>query len=131
VAHRRSSRIPDLDAVRARFERWRQTRQVKGTVPDELWAAAVEVARREGVSRTAIALRLNGGTLKRHMAMRRPARPKTPPAAFVELVAPGTPSPPEYTLEVEGGRGKLRIHCKGATAADLAALSRALWDVAD
>ena len=27
-------------------------------------------------------------------------------------------------------RGKLRIHWKGATSADVAALSRALWDVA-
>lgn len=91
----------------------------------------MEVARREGVSRTAVAWRLKGGTLKRPLAVRRSARPKTPPPAFVELVAPGTPRPAEYTLEVEGGRGKLRIPCKGAAAADRAALSRALGDGAD
>ena len=37
---------------------------------------------------------------------------------------------PEYTIELEGRNGKLRIHCQGATAADLAELSRALWSVA-
>jgi len=31
---------------------------------------------------------------------------------------------------LEGRKGKLRIHWKGATSADVAALSRALWDVA-
>jgi len=35
-----------------------------------------------------------------------------------------------YTIELEGRNGRLRIHCKGATAANLAELSRALWDVA-
>ena len=34
------------------------------------------------------------------------------------------------TIELEGRNGRLRIHCKGATAANLAELSRALWDVA-
>jgi hypothetical protein len=33
-------------------------------------------------------------------------------------------------IELEGRNGKLRIHWKGATAADLAGLSRALWDAA-
>jgi hypothetical protein len=33
----------------------------------------------------------------------------------------------EYTLELEGHNRKLRIHCMGASAAELAALSRALW----
>jgi hypothetical protein len=37
---------------------------------------------------------------------------------------------PECIIELEGRHGKLRIHWKGATAADLAALSRALWEVA-
>ena len=36
----------------------------------------------------------------------------------------------EATLRLEGRNGKLRIHCQAATAADLAVLSRALWDMA-
>jgi len=52
------------------------------------------------------------------------------PPRFVELMPAPAASLPEYTLELEGRHGKLRIHCKGATAADLAGLSRALWGVA-
>lgn len=52
----------------------------------------------------------------------------------MELTPPGTlrsgPGLPEYTIELEGRHSRLRIHCKGTTAADLAGLSRALWDVA-
>ena len=122
-----------IDELRARFEEWRQTRQGRAGIPDELWAAAVGVARRDGVNRTAVALRLDGAKLKRLMAAADSASSKGMPPAFVELVhAGGVPSacPPEYTLEVEGRRGKLRIHCKGVTTADLAGLSRALWEVA-
>ena len=41
-----------LEEAKARFEDWRQNRKGKAAIPDELWAAAVEVARKEGVSRT-------------------------------------------------------------------------------
>jgi hypothetical protein len=126
----RSPRIPNIDEVRTRFEQWRQTRQGRACIPDELWSAAVEVARRDGVNRTAAALHLDGGKLKRRMVASSPASRKAMPPAFVELMASGTTSLPEYTIELEGRNGKLRIRCQGVTAADLAELSRALWSVA-
>ena len=52
------------------------------------------------------------------------------PPTFVELVAPTTVDLRECTIELEGRKGKLRIHWKGATSADVATISRALWDVA-
>ncbi len=130
----KSSRIPSLEDVRSRLERWRRTRQGKTPIPDELWSAAAAVARRDGVNPTAVALHLDGGKLKRRMAASsRPAR-KEPPAAFVELLAPSQARSgsqgPEYTLELEGRHAKLRIHCPAAAAAELATLSRALWDMA-
>ncbi len=124
-----SSRVPNVDVVRSRFEQWRQTRQGKAPIPDELWSAAVEVARRDGVNRTAAALHLDGGKLKRRMAAA-DLRPRKAPPAFVELMASGAAGLPEYTLELEGRNGKLRIQCKGAAAADLVELSRALWGLA-
>jgi hypothetical protein len=126
----RSSRVPGVDEVRARFEQWRQTRQGKARIPDELWSAATEVARRDGVNRTAAALRLDGGKLKRRMLAANAVPRKAMPPAFVELMVPGAAGLPEYTIELEGRTGKLRIHCKGTTVADLADLSRALWGVA-
>jgi len=129
MTRRRSSRNPDIDAVRSRFEQWRRTREGKARIPDELWSAAVEVARRDGINRTAAALHLDGGKLKRRV-MASDSVPSTGASrAFVELLTSGSASQPEYTLELEGRNGKLRIHCKGATAADLVGLSRALWDV--
>lgn len=129
----KSSRAPSLEDVRSRFDQWRRTRQGKAPIPDELWSAAATVARRNGVNPTAVALHLDGGKLKRRMVASNRAARKEPPAAFVELLAPGLARSrselPESTLELDGRNGKLRIHCPAATAAEMAILSRALWDL--
>ena len=125
-----NSRAPNIEEVRTRFEQWRQSRQGRTPIPDELWAAAAAVARRDGVNRTAAALHLDGSKLKRRMveASNAGSSKKRPPA-FVELTALANSGLPEYTLELDGHNGKLRIHCKGVTAMEVAALSRALWDI--
>ena len=120
----------NLDEVRTRFQTWRQSRRGKQPIPDELWSAAIELARRDGVNPTAAALHLDGGKLKRRMVAADSGLGKAMPPTFVELMAPHTVGSPECTIELEGRKGKLRIHWKGATSADVAALSRALWDVA-
>lgn len=131
MARNRNSHRVRLDEVAARFRQWRKKRQGKAAIPDELWAAAAEVARRDGVNRTATALHLDGGKLKRRMLSSDSVSSRAMRPAFVELIAPGTLHSklglPEYTIELEGRQGKLRIHCKGTTATDMAALSRALW----
>jgi hypothetical protein len=119
-----------LEEAKARFEAWRQNRKGKASIPDELWASAVEVARREGVSRTSTELRVEWNLLKRRMAAASGATPKAVPPAFVELVAPVEASLPECTIELEGRRGKLRIQLKGASASYLATLSRELCESA-
>jgi len=117
-----------LDEAKARFEEWRRNRQGKAAIPDELWAIAVEVARKEGVSRTSTELRVEWNHLKRRMAAASEASPKPAPPVFVELVAPRAQSLPECTIELEGRRGKLRIQLRGASASYLATLSRELWE---
>jgi hypothetical protein len=129
MTRRRSVDTLNLDEVRTRFENWRQNRQGKQRIPDELWSAAIEVARRDGVNPTAAALHLDGGKLKRRMMAADSVPGKAMPPKFVELLAPAVDLR-ECTIELEGRKGKLRIHWKGATAADVATLSRALWDVA-
>jgi hypothetical protein len=108
-------------------EEWRKTRQGKSPIPDELWPAAAELARKDGVHRTAAELHLDGGKLKRLMGAK--TTPGKPVPTFVELVAPGALSIPECTIELEGRRGMVRIQLKGASASDLAGLSRALWEI--
>ena len=119
-----------IDEVGVRFESWRQERQGKASIPDELWSAAVEVAGKEGLNRTATRLRLEWNELKRRMATAGTVSRQTAPPAFMELIAPLTESRQDCMIELEGGRGKMRIHLKGTTAPDLANLSRALWEAA-
>jgi len=125
---RSDSRALTIDEVSARFEEWRKNRQGKSAIPDELWSAAVQLARKDGVNRTAAELHLDGGKLKRLM-VEKTTRGKPAPA-FVELLTPRAISIPECTIELEGRHGTVRIQLKGASASDLAALSRALWGAA-
>ena len=119
--------IVSLEEAKVRFEEWRNNRRGKARIPAELWSAAVEVARREGINRTARELHVAWDDLKRRMPATG-AVPRQP--AFVELVTPPVQSVPECTLEVEGRRGKLRIQLNGASVSDLATLSRALFEAA-
>ena len=50
---RRRLGLSAVAEVQERFEQWRQARTGKARIPDELWAAAIELARRDGVNRTA------------------------------------------------------------------------------
>jgi hypothetical protein len=119
-----------LEEVKARFEEWRRNRKGRAAIPDVLWAAAVEVARTEGVSRASTELRVEWNHLKRRMAAasRTSSKPASP--RFVELVAPRGESLPECVIELEGRRGKLRIQLKNIPASYLATLSRELWESA-
>jgi hypothetical protein len=124
---RNKAPIMTLDEAKARFEEWRNNRSGKARIPAELWSAAVEVARKEGINRTARELHVAWDDLKRRMA-EVPQQPGSP--AFVELVAPRAESVPECMIELEGRRGKLRIQLKGAPVSYLATLSRELWESA-
>jgi hypothetical protein len=130
MAHIGETAVISLEEAKERFEEWRNTRSGKARIPAELWSAAVEVARKEGINRTARELHVAWDDLKRRMATTGEVPRQSAPPAFVELVAPQTQSVPECTLEVEGRRGKLRIQLKGASVSDLASLSRALWETA-
>ena len=118
--------IITLEEAKVRFEAWRQKRKGKAPIPDELWAAAVELARKEGINRTSTELRVEWNHLKRRMAEAQHPPRKPAPPAFVELVVPQPQSVPECTIELEGCRGKLRIQLKNVSAYCLATLSREL-----
>jgi hypothetical protein len=88
MANSRSTRAPEIEEVQSRFEQWRQARQGKAPIPDELWAAAAAVASRDGINRTA-ALHLHGGKLKRRMT--NPVSRKCFRVSFSELERPTQP----------------------------------------
>jgi hypothetical protein len=118
-----------VEEVGARLEEWRQSRRYKrAAIPDKLWSAAVEVARKDGLSRTAAALRLDYGKLKQLMVAADGVEKKTASPAFMELIAPEAAAVAQCAIELEGRRARIRIELK-ASAADVVSLSRTLVEL--
>lgn len=130
---RKNGAVPRrLARAMVRFSNWRQSHEPGTRIPRHLWAVAVRLASRYGVSRTAVALKLNYGGLKRRVEARtveaRPRRAAGAIPAFVELPGPMLAAPSECLIECENAAGsKMRIHLKGGQAADLVALSGSFW----
>ena len=118
--------IPDdLQELRRRLEVWRSNHRRRSRLPDWVWPAAVELARRRGVYRTAQTLGLDYASLKRRLGGDS-SRPASSPPAFVELIAPLTASGHECVVEVapvQGGR--MRIEMKAGAAMQLPGMIRA------
>ena len=131
---RRSAVPVEMRKVHGRFERWRKSHVGRQPIPERLWRAATELANEHGVCRTAEILHLEYGKLRRLAESagprRRASTAKAPRTSFVELMAPPALGGLECLIELEGRRGKLRIQWKGATAPDLASLSRTFWESA-
>lgn len=120
--------VATLEEVGARLEEWRQSRQKRAAIPDELWSAAIEVARSDGVCRTATALRLDYAKLKRLMMAADGVEKKTPSPSFMELIAPEAAAVAQCAVELEGRRARIRIELK-ASAADVVSFSRRLAEL--
>jgi hypothetical protein len=86
------------------------------------------VARRDGVSRTATALRLDYAKLKRLLMAAGGVVKRTTTPSFMELIAPEAAAVAQCAIELEGRRGRIRIEMK-ASAADLASFSRTLVEL--
>lgn len=116
-----------LKEAQERFADWRGSHAGRKAIPAALWKLAADLAAEHGVFRTAQALRLDYVKLKRQTRTIPPTAKvrSTPPAGFVEFVAPPTC---ECVIDLEGPRGRMRIEWKGSTTPDLASLSRALWE---
>jgi hypothetical protein len=130
-----------LEALRRRVEHWRAHREGgRSRVPEDLWDAAVEVARVEGVHATSKALRFNYYGIKDRLIQadstaltpRRPDRDAT----FVEVQMPSLPSlaPRESAgddrtvVELVGtGGARMRIDIIGTSRVDVVGLARAFW----
>ena len=115
--------------VYGRLERWRSRRKARERIPQTLWAAAGELAREHAVNPVSRALRLEFRQLKRAAATAGSNEHKRAAPAFVELVAPQASAAQECVLELESPRGKLRMELKGTTTAELAGISRTLWEM--
>jgi len=131
--------VEDLGALCERVERWREHREgPRARIPEELWEAAVGVARVEGLAATSRALRFDYGRLKGRVeqsvskeSVGRGGNSEV--AAFVEL-GPGQlagqlagPSG-KAIVEIVGRRGgRMRIDVSGTSSVDVVGLAQAFW----
>ena len=128
----------DVEQVRQQWTEWRSTHAVRSRLPKELWCAAVELARRDGIDATARALDVDKPSLRKWTDRLNPApsqptrrksqlKPRTNALpAFVELLASGSGTGTTCLVEVESPRGaKLRLELKGIQTSQLAELIRA------
>lgn len=130
MAHRSALVGNPLQKLALRFQEWREGHAPRARLPAALWAAAVELARQQGLYRTARALRLDYASLKQKVQAtpRAAATPATVPAAFVELLAPAGSLATDCLIEMEGARGgRMRMQMK-MTPAEAASLMRAWRD---
>ncbi len=123
----------DLQRLCGRVERWRERREgPRARVPEELWNAAVVVARVEGVHATAKALRFNYYSLKERVE-RAPSETvgTTGEAAtpFVEVQMPSLDVRGDGSTVVElvGHRGDRMRIVASVSAVDVAGLVQAFW----
>lgn len=59
--------------VRARLAEWRKSHPHRSRLPEELWTAAVELARRHGLYRTARALPIDYAGMRKRLQLASPA----------------------------------------------------------
>jgi len=123
----------DLESSRRRFEQWRRRRRGHTPIPEALWAEAVTLAVRYGVSRTARTLGVGYRSLKKRVERKTGCWASTSPLlgepAFLELAIPSQAGTGECLLEWEDAAGaKMRLHLKGVEVPDLVALSRSFWE---
>ena len=135
----RSTRPDDVERVRRQLEQWRRRRDRGRRIPESLWKAAVKLACRHGVSKTAQALRLDYYSLKKRVETApEPRRAGAGTAGirgaessggrFVEIPLPGVSVTLTCVLEVEDGRGaRMRLELQGLGAGDLAGVVQSVW----
>jgi len=117
----------DLNQLRRQLSAWRREQSGRTRLPEALWRAATDLARTQGPSRVARALRLDYYKLRKRLAATTSLLPAPP--VFVELKGAqmfGT-GPGESVVELSDGRGArmaLRVRHDVTT---LVALAESFW----
>ena len=118
----------EYEELRSQLELWRNTRQNRARVPEEIWTSATRLAEKYGINRIARGLRLNHSALKRrlHGPEDQKTSKKESGPVFVEVGACPAGSSSECVLELENRSGaKMRIELKGGRVLDLLELAQA------
>jgi hypothetical protein len=99
---------PTLEEVRNRFETWRRAKKPRSSIPKSLWAAAVEVCKKQPIYQVCRALRLNYTELKHRVARANSVsdtQQHSSKKSFVELSLGLEAQPVLCSIELESARG--------------------------
>ena len=139
MASEAASYYEDVEQVQRRFVEFRQAHAARSRLPEQLWAAAAKLARRDGIAATARVLGVDRPSLQKwtdrleprdaksamHKSPRRHGRDRINAPAFVELLAASTATATSCVVEVESrSGGKLRLDLKAIAPSQLAELIR-------
>lgn len=121
---------PRLNRVFRLFSQWRRQSGGRGRrIPEDLWAAAGEVARAEGVYGVSQVLRLDYTRLKQWAADAPSVQTVGSDVAFVELSPGPVRDASEAVVEVERRDGaRLRLELRGRPELDVAGLVKAVLE---
>jgi len=130
----KQQRLPaGVAAVRRRIEHWRETREKRSPMPQDLWDAAVSVARAHGVWSVGQALHVNYGSLKARVARAEEDEAAGPglSGCFVEVDAAQLVGPsvaPVTVMELSAADGaKLALRVEGGEGLDVQGLIDSFW----
>jgi hypothetical protein len=132
-SRRERTPAPKIARIMERIIHWRRTRAKRTKMPEELWTAAVALAREHGLYAAAHGLGVSYDSLKQrlHGSKASKREPKAgSAAAFVEIGAPlsfggGAGAP---TLELTDNDGsKLAVRLAANEIVDIVALAREFW----
>ena len=123
----RSSRTETTDVVivQNKIENWRQTRPKIGPMPEQLWQASVQLARRYGASRISRVLNVQYRALKNRMKQE-PEGTSSPRPAFIEVTLSQPDLSNECVVEMERPDGG-RMIVRRPDHRDLATLCTTFW----
>lgn len=119
-----SSQQADLEAVRAKFEHWRQNRNKRSSIPESLWKAAASLYPAYSLSRISKILRLNHTQLKHFVKALSPEPSMALAEHFINLGI-ATPAS-QYTVEMRHPDGKC-MSVQGLNSRDLIDIARLFW----
>ncbi len=119
---RRLALSTHVDELRNRLEHWRSTRQKRTRIPEELWSAATDLARAEGIHPIARALRLDYYSLKKRVAPvpAQPGNHEKQSHGFVEVDIGHAPTHEDCRIELSDGAGtNVTMTIRGSSSCDL------------
>jgi hypothetical protein len=121
----REKRVPvAIERVRSQFAEWRAQKSARDRIPERLWCAAVEAARRHGVHAVSRAARLEHSTLRLRVEKAAGQRPAA--ATFIELDNEASTESVGCIVELEKGNGtRMRICVRDGAAVDWARMKEA------